>query len=234
MEIVVNHLTRMRTQERICVAGVDVDRGRHVRPTTSRSDLLTRELLSENGGPLEVAAVVDIAGAAHAPNPPETEDHRVRARDLRSVRVLDGDDYLEVLSNIADDDLENAFGSPLQRREWKYAIDASEGERSLAVVRARRRPELEVGRYGKLQLRFNDPDRPAFLSVADVRFVEADHTTIRTGVVDDVQARLRRGVAAYVMFGLARAFRAIGDDQERHWLQVNGLCLEDKPVGDTP
>jgi len=102
------------------------------------------------------------------------------------------------------------------------------------VVKARRRPELEVGRYGKLQLRFNDPDTPTYLSVADIRFVEPDHKTIRTDVVDDVHARLQRGVGVYVMFGLSRAFTAIGDNQDRHWLQVNGLCLEDRPVGNIP
>ena len=78
------------------------------------------------------------------------------------------------------------------------------------------------------------PDTPTYLSVADIRFVEPDHKTIRTDVVDDVHARLQRGVGVYVMFGLSRAFTAIGDNQDRHWLQVNGLCLEDRPVGNIP
>lgn len=36
------------------------------------------------------------------------------------------------------------------------------------------------------------------------------------------------------MFGLARAWQKPGDDEERHWLQVNGLCLEDAPLGSEP
>jgi hypothetical protein len=36
------------------------------------------------------------------------------------------------------------------------------------------------------------------------------------------------------MFGLARAFVARGDDCERHWLQLNGICLEDRPTGSLP
>jgi hypothetical protein len=39
----------------------------------------------------------------------------------------------------------------------------------------------------------------------------------------------RHGVL--LMVGLARAWRAAGDDLERHWLQVNGICLEDQPFG---
>ncbi len=36
------------------------------------------------------------------------------------------------------------------------------------------------------------------------------------------------------MFGLAHPFKAGEDEPERHWLQLNGLCLADRPVGDAP
>jgi hypothetical protein len=127
--------------------------------------------------------------------------------------------------------LEEAFGADLQRREWKYAVDAGQGECSLACVRAERIPSLEVDdRYGKLQLRFNDPEKPAYFTVTDLQFVEADHVTLRQELIEDVQGRLQRGTGVRIMFGLARAFRAAGDDASRHWLQVNGLCLEDRPI----
>jgi hypothetical protein len=233
VRIVVNHLTRMRSG-RICIAGIDLERSRHVRPVTPKTDVLTRDLLTENGGPLELAALVDIGQPAPVPHPPETEDHRVATRDLKRVRTLDADEYLQALHAIAVPDLEAAFGPALQRRKWKYAVDERHGHASAAVVKARRRPKLEVDRYGKLRLRFNDPDVPTFVSVADIRFVEPDHSTIRTDIVDDVHARLQRGIGVYVMFGLSRAFTATDDDQDRHWLQVNGLCLEDRPVGGMP
>jgi hypothetical protein len=234
MQIIVNHLTRMRTGDRICIAGIDLEGTCHVRPVTPQTDLLTRDLLVENGGPIDLAAVVDIGQPQPVASRPETEDHLVATRDLKRVKALDGDDYLDLLDAAAEPDLEAAFGPDLQRQEWKYAVDEGEGHASLAVIKARSRPELEVDRYGKVQLRFNDPNRPTFLSVADIRFVEADHTTVRTDVVDDVHARLQRGVGVYVMFGLSRAFTASNDDQSRHWLQVNGLCLEDRPVGEVP
>jgi hypothetical protein len=87
---------------------------------------------------------------------------------------------------------------------------------------------------GKLQVRFNDPERPIYLAVTDVRFVESDNRTARRDTVVDVRERVRRGVGVYLMLGLARAFRASGDDKERHWLQVNGLCLADRPVRGAP
>jgi hypothetical protein len=113
VQIVVNHLTRMRTARRICVAGIDPSRGEHVRPVTPKSDPLTRDLLSENGGPLEVAALIEIGRAQPVPNPPEVEDHRIGARDLEHVRTLDDDEYLELLDHTAEPDLEPAFGPAL-------------------------------------------------------------------------------------------------------------------------
>lgn len=220
---------------RICIAGVDVERGRHVRPVTPATDLLTRQLLAEEGGPLDVGAVIDLGPATPVPSPPETEDHRIATRNLDWVGTLDGDEYWGVLETICEPDLEAAFGGDLERRGWKYAVEAGRGSNSLAVIRARRRADLDIDdRYGKLQLRFNDPDPPTYLSVTDLRFFEADHRTIRHDVVEDVSDRLDSGVGLYLMLGLARAFRAAGDDRDRHWLQVNGLCLEDRPLGGPP
>jgi hypothetical protein len=49
-----------------------------------------------------------------------------------------------------------------------------------------------------------------------------------------VSLRLKDGVDAFLMLGLARAYLASNDDRKRHWLQLNGLCLVDSPTGDLP
>jgi hypothetical protein len=36
------------------------------------------------------------------------------------------------------------------------------------------------------------------------------------------------------MLGLTRQWSKPGENHERHWLQLNGLCLTDRPVGDLP
>ncbi len=36
------------------------------------------------------------------------------------------------------------------------------------------------------------------------------------------------------MLGLAHPKKMPSDDRERHWLQLNGLVLDDRPVGDVP
>lgn len=215
---------------RICVAGINPETMGHVRPVTLRSDLLTRALLRDEGGPIRVASLVDIGAPSHRPSPPEVEDQLIAAADIKLVRDLDADLYLEVVSAVAQTDLEEAFGPELQRHGSTYIIEPDRGRASLAVVEVQRSISLQINSFGKLRLRFDDPEPSAYLSVTDVRFVEADHTTIKRQAVDDVNRRLRSGVKAFVMFGLSRPFEG-GADHDVHWLQVNGLCLEDRPLG---
>jgi hypothetical protein len=232
MQIVLNHVTRMR-HPRICIAGIDVASGRHVRPTTAMSEPLTRELLASEGGFVECGAVIDIGDAQPHPVVPEVEDRHCSLRELRAVRRLNGTQYLELLERVADDDLEDVFGPDLYRpSKWRYAVDAGCGSASLGVLRAER-PELSIDAYERPTLRLSAPELPAYARVTDVRFFAGDQVQVREDVVEDVQRRLERGVRAFAMVGLSRAF---ADDagHERHWLQVNGICLEDRPLGERP
>jgi hypothetical protein len=130
--------------------------------------------------------------------------------------------------------LQTIFGKKLERQGWSYAVEKGQGNASLGILRIQRRSDVQIDRYGKLRLRLSWPGGPAFLPVTDLRFVEADHKTIKTKLVDDVSARMKSGVEVLLMLGLARAFLKDGDDRERHWLQVNGICMADRPLGDRP
>jgi hypothetical protein len=234
MRIVVNHLTRMRAP-RICVAGIDIETLEHVRPTTPAYDPITRPLLREEGGVFRIGSVVDLGAVTADPTPPENEDYRFQTDRARHVEDLSDEEFVAVLEEVAAANLEEAFGPALERVRWKYAVEPGHGERSLGVVKPRSRPRLEIDeRYGNLQLRFDDPDPPTYLRVTDVRFYESDQSTIRRAVVDDVAKRLRSGVDTFLMLGLGRAHQVSNDDRERHWLQLNGLVLVDRPVGDVP
>jgi hypothetical protein len=220
------------TGSRICVAGVETVRYRHVRPITPPGDPLTRVLLREHGGPFGAGALVDIGSVEACPSAPETEDHKFDV--TRAKRVGDADEkaYLELLGAICKADIQSAFGSDLvEVRPRKFAVPAECGERSLAVVSIVA-PELRI-RHDRLYLRLNAPAMLAELRVTDVRFYTAD-LAIKRDVVDDVNRRLAEGTRAYAMLGLARAIRDEATGGYLHWLMVNGLCLADRAVGDLP
>jgi hypothetical protein len=198
------------------------------------SEPITRRLLTAEGGFVEPGAVIDIGDARPEPVIPEVEDRRCSLRSIVPVRQLAGGEYLDLLDRIADDDLGDIFGADLYRpSRWRYAIDAGHGSASLGVLRVRRRPEIAIDRYERATLRLNDPDLPAYIRVTDVRFFEPDQVRVRSEVIDDVDRRLGRGIDAFLMVGLSRALRG-RDGHARHWLQVNGVCLADRPLGDRP
>jgi hypothetical protein len=231
MRIVLNHVTRMKTHQRICIAGIEQAEGRHVRPTTSRDELLTRRLLAAEGGFVEPGALVDIGDPIPEPARPEVEDYRCALAAIRPVRRLRGDEYLELLDRMAENAVEDIFGPDLYREtRWKYALEPNSGSASLGVLRAERF-EVEIDRYGKVAVRLDDPHPRAYATVTDVRFFEEDHETPRPERIDDVNRRIRSSTEAFLMVGLSRPFAKTGN---LHWLQVNGICLADRPLGERP
>ena len=229
MKVCLNHLTRM-AHPRICVAGVDLDTRRHIRPITGRSHTLTRDMLVENGGPFEVGAIVDLGSVTPDPSPPEVEDHWFWPQQARNLGRLPADEYLALIDALAHDGLAAVLGPALERHNWKYAVVAGTGTASLGVLRPEE-VKFEVNQFGSLQVRLDDEQPQAYIPITDLRFYEADQKNVRDAAVDGVNRRLDRGAEAYLMLGLARAFVARGDDTERHWLQVNGVCLSDDPFG---
>jgi hypothetical protein len=234
MRIVVNHVTRM-APPRVCVAGIDLETFEHVRPTTPPSEPITREVLREEGGPFGMGAIVELGSTTPRPSRPELEDHRFTPANARFVENMESDEFLTLLDVISAPDLLSAFGPALERVGWKYAVEVGRGDCSLAVIKADEQPILDVDdQFGKLQLRLNDVEPPCYVPVTDVRFYGDDQKTIRASVVENVRVRLRRGVDVFLMLGLARAYQASKDDRRRHWLQLNGLCLADRPAGAAP
>lgn len=232
-QIAVNHLTRMREGERICVAGIELQSKTHLRPVTDIDRPLTRSLLAERGGPFELGAVVDLGEVEARPDPPHVEDHLFQPDDVKPVAQLDGDEYLQLIEEVCCDDIEEAFGPALHRPgKWRYAVGVGQGSCSLACVRLSRVPDIEVDRYGKPTVRFNDPEKPAYVRVTDIRLFESDHQTLRPRVIEDLRRRFRRGVGVWLAFGLSRPFQV--DGETGNWLQVNGICLEDSPLGVAP
>lgn len=226
MQIVVNHLTRMK-HPAICVAGIDRASDQHIRPITKGG--LTTDLLSGNGGPFGIAAVVDLGQVRPNPRSPRTEDHWFWPENARQIDSLNADQYWELLETVSEGTLEDCFGAALLRQGWTFAVDVNTGDRSLAVMQGPSDCRIGVNDYGRLTLQLPVGDKPAYIPVTDIRFYEEDQETVMTSTVEAVDRALA-SERPFLMLGLAGAYRAPQDDAKRHWLQMNGICLRSSPL----
>ena len=225
MHIVVNHLTRM-APEYICVAGVNPATGEHVRPTTNGR--LGRHLLRAEGGPFDIAAMVDIGDVTPEGVAPELEDHYFEPSVACFLSTVAPEDFWTLLNGVAHLTLADIFGPDLQWGGNTCWTERGKGIASLGCLKAATHLRLMRNSDGKLRMHLSDGLREASsVSVTDIRLFAADHLTMLDDVVANLNRRIQRGVPVVLSVGLSRPFAKTGD---RHWLQVNGIHLEDNPV----
>ena len=228
MQIHVNHLTRMQPGY-FCVAGLEVNATRHIRPVL-RHGRLTIDLLSTGGGPFDIGAMVDLGPTTHAPHAPELEDHRFDPSSTHRLSDDDPDAYWSTLDGVAQESLEEIFGSALELWDESGTVDVGEGQASLGCLRPEKQPWLYVDHRGTVRMVLDYLIPSVDLSVNDMRLYERDGRTPRRNLVDSVQRRLKAGVEIILSVGLTRPWQKWGDTEERHWLQVNNIHLEDNPL----
>ncbi|MBI2192003.1 MAG: hypothetical protein HYU36_08470 [Planctomycetes bacterium] len=228
MRIVVNHLTRMRPG-RICVAGIDVSTGEHVRPVLETTQL-GRDMLVRSGGPFDIASVADLGATRHVGKPPETEDHVFDPKGATQAKVVAADKFWKLLMKIGKPTLAGIFGPALEARTPGCAVDLGQGNASLGCLIPASAPEIWVDGWDKIRIELTDGTLTPNLSVTDLRLYEDDQKTPRRKLVERIATRIKKGVGVVVAVGLARPWQKPGDTERRHWLQVNNIHLEDDPA----
>jgi hypothetical protein len=228
VQILVNHLTRMQPGY-VCVAGINVDTEEHVRPVLRRGRLTTG-LTKPNGGPLDIGAVVDLGPTTYAGLAPELEDYRFDPARARWLFDDDPHDFWNLLDGVAQENLEDIFGSALELWDESGTVDVGEGRASLGCLKPEKQPWLYADHRGTVRMVLDHLTPSVDLTVNDLRLYERDHKTPRRDLVQSLQRRLEAGVEVILSVGLTRPWRKRGDDAERHWLQVNNIHLKDYPL----
>ncbi|MDP9454738.1 MAG: hypothetical protein CYG60_14880 [Actinobacteria bacterium] len=228
MQILVNHLTRMQPGY-VCVAGVDVNTLRHVRPVL-RYGRLTTALLRPNGGPLDIGSVVDLGPTEDASRPPELEDRYFDPAKAAWLFDDEPDDYWDLLDETSRESLGEIFGPALELWDESCTVEVGEGRASLGCLKPEKQPWLYVDHRGTVRMILDHLTPSADLAVNDLRLYESDGKTPRRNLVADVQRRLEADVETILSVGLTRPWRKRGDTAERHWLQINNIHLKDNPL----
>jgi putative nucleic acid modification protein with dual OB domain len=230
MRIVINHLTRMKAGF-ICVAGVELDTRRHVRPVLSGR--LSRRLLTQEGGVFEIGGVVDLGAVKYVGRAPEIEDYLFDPANARSTEKLTDEQFWKLLDGLATSSFTDIFGPDLQPQGKGLALSQNKGIASLGCLRTEQPPLLTITEFfGKEQLRIgvSDAQTDCWLSVTDIRLYETDQVTPKYDAIRQVAQFLQEGEEAIMCVGLSRAWQKPGDSEPRHWLQLNNIHLKNHPL----
>ena len=233
MRIVINHLTRMHGGH-ICTAGVDLQTGRHVRPVLDGGPL-PFYLLSQYGGPFEMARIVDLGSPRATPVPPHIEDCVLVPSCAKLVRRACPKEFSRVLDEIAQPTLAEIFGDCMRPAgSGAFAAEVGAGKVSLGCLPLQGPAELffkEDHRGGRrLRMRFSDGRLCVEASVTDLRLFADDHATPNAAAVRAANEGLRNSRNAILCVGLTRPYSPGPNQPERHWLQVNNLHFKDDPL----
>jgi hypothetical protein len=232
MRIVVNHLTRMHGGH-ICVAGVDLQTDRHVRPVLEQQPL-NFDLLARYGGPFDMACVVDLGCPRPMPNPPHVEDCVLIPARARLHRRASAEELWALLERHGRRRLSDIFGPELRPvGSSGYGTSLGCGRASLGCLRPERRPEIylttAIDGKRRIRMKIADGEIEAVAAVTDLRLYRDDHATPDEQRVRAVAHRIRESEGVVLGVGLTRGFRATAESPEVHWLQVNNIHLKEEP-----
>ncbi len=232
MKIVVNHLTRMQ-KGFVCVAGIDLATGQHVRPVLRCQ--MRKTLLARYGGPFDMGCIVELGWTKYVGTRPETEDYLFHQSEVRLLGEMPTGEFWDLLRGLARPKLGEIFGKDLSPRgSQSYAVDVGRGIASLGCYVPPGRPQLCLQRRGplsrgRIRIQFKSGPYAFDLAVTDIRLYGNDHVTPDPEVVRLIADRLQNSPPAVLGVGLTRPFQADSNQPGRHWLQVNNFHFEDDP-----
>jgi hypothetical protein len=233
VKIVVNHLTRMQ-QGYICVSGLKLGTCNHIRPILSGTRLST-SLLKRNGGPFDMAEVVDLGTVKSSPQNPEVEDHIFDPAKTKAIGTLKSAGFWTLLTKVAERKLVSIFGEDLiMRGAESCGVDVGKGVASLGCLIPTSPPEIYLkereGKTDQIRMRVNDGRFDLDLGITDIRLYGEDHVTPNKRIVKNVGDRLRKEEDVILSLGLTRPFSTLSGFLPVHWLQVNNIHLKSDPT----
>lgn len=226
MRVIVSHLTRMQPGY-FCVAGINPENGRHVRP--AQRGRLENRLLRKNGGVFEIGALIDLGPVTAVGAAPELEDQLFAEHNLRFDSLMKPTAFWKLLKQTQHKRLSEIFGEALEEHGRGAAVNANAGTASLGCLTPRT-CTIDVDRWEKVRLDLSDGRLTPSLSVTDIRVYEQNQKTVHQHALEQIRSKLPEE-SPIVCVGLARAWLKPGDSEKRHWLQVNNVHFESDPLG---
>jgi hypothetical protein len=213
----------------VCVAGIDLETGLHIRPILERQ--MPIDMLSLYGGPFDIAHIVDLGATRFVGKIPEVEDQRFETASAQHVTQMPPDEFWKLLESTAHEKLGSIFGPELERIGETCAIIEAHGLRSLGCYWAESGRLLIHSGNGGPRVRFSwqSGEHHFNVPVTDIRLYGADHVTPCVETVEQLNTKIAAEPRVLLSVGLSRPYRKSAKDPARHWLQINNFHLPDRP-----
>jgi hypothetical protein len=215
----------------MCVAGIDLQSHRHVRPVIDRQ--MRVDLLACHGGPFEIGRIVDLGETRFMGRVPEIEDQRFEVPAARPIGDMESAAFWDLMTSVAQRELIAIFGPDLKLiGAASCGVEETYGLRSLGCYWAAAGRLLLEDSTGVPRIRFAFRSELGNLkvSVTDIRLYGADHVTPNGSAVNSVNSRIAESEPILVSLGLSRAYRRTPEEPGIHWLQINNIHLPDDPL----
>ena len=218
----------------ICVAGVDLETRRHVRPILA-NDPLPFYLLRRYGGPCEMSTIVELGVPRAAPIAPHVEDYVFVPTRAKAERLAAAQEFWSLLEELHRADLRAIFGPALHEiSRGRWVTEPDHGTASLGLIRPVEPPRLYLddmpGGKRRVRMKFSDGRLEADASVTDLRLFSDDHATPDAARVRATAERIADSRKVILSVGLTRQFRVSDHAPYYHWLQVNNIHLPSEPL----
>lgn len=228
--MLVTEITRV-TGSKVCVAGVEKETRRRIRPIARSDDLFIPAVhLDEHGGLFKVGAVLDLGRTSpEGVIKPHVEDELIQLSEAQLLRELSPAELAGVLEEVATDELKMAFGHPLELGgEDSYTaamVPIGYGDSSLACWRVSRTacPTLEM-QWGYPYVTFLRGGDKFKVKLNATEYYEPDLRTPDNRRLEDLKKLFKRGLEGYFLLGLTREYEPSGNKRGKgHWMQLNGI-----------
>jgi hypothetical protein len=227
LKILLSHITRMH-YPRICIAGIELQTSIHVRPITGKKDILDVDFLSQ----VALGAVVDLGWYAFRSTPPEIEDCFFKPSQAKCEQILSPEEFWQSLTDVSEKSLHDIFEDALTPSGSTFYILPNTGKASLGELHMERIQLTFNSHTQKVRVQGNTKNQAEFsLPVTDIRLYTVENNVFIPNVdtILWLQKQLKN-TSVILSIGLSRAWSNDASISPRHWLQVNGIHLENNPL----
>ena len=215
MEIVITDLTRFSNPEIVCIAGINPETNKCIRPLPYIKLSECKRLNILPGNIIDG----DFSKSASAENP-HSEDFTYNK--LKRIRICESDEFRDVLETSLSKSISEGFGYAFPEK-GKVIPNDYKPSKSIITLKINTN-NIEIVKDGfkegniRLHLLDNDGKRFSFLSITDLGFykyaMKHYHDANFPNIINNF---IRQQDTVYLRVGLGREY------QGGFWLQVNGI-----------